>query len=379
MARLIFTAVLAAIGGTIACSNVESPTDLVEEGPPMIRQVFMKHEVEDPPGSGVLSERTALAFGTHPDALSMKSRVVSAAPGVGQTIRIVMDELLVGNYLEEILCRGPVDEDAWSTVPIGATPDDIANCAVQPDVLPQTCTGDKAVCIDAATGAPVGVMDQNGDGAADDTQFIPGAVSIECGSFNVPLDLQTTYWQPSGNQQVPAIGGVDNTLGPAIIITTVQGLPVSQTCQLVFGDAVVDKAGIRPCAPQFGDAGAPDDVDWPPPNPCPEGDTSATQFTVNDLVLKGAYPTEAEMFPATDDMSFSFNTKIDPDSFATLTITPTPAGAVTTLFNPDQATTIGVHVEGGLNAGTDYTISFTPMDLFGLPSPAPIVINFTAI
>ena len=54
-----------------------------------------------------------------------------------------MDELLVGNALEEIACRAVVDDDAFARVPLGATPDDIAKCTVAQDVLKARCIGDR--------------------------------------------------------------------------------------------------------------------------------------------------------------------------------------------------------------------------------------------
>ena len=64
---------------------------------------------------------------------------------------------------------------------------------------------------------PVGILDVNQDGAADDTRFIAGAVGIKCGAIDVPIDLDNSYWNPSGDQNEPAMGGFD-ALGPAIVL-----------------------------------------------------------------------------------------------------------------------------------------------------------------
>jgi hypothetical protein len=112
-------------------------------------------------------------------------------------------------------------------VPIGTTPDDIAKCAVAKDVLPSSCPGDMehAVCIcrneggcgDTPLGGPVGILDVNQDGAADDTRFVQGAVGLQCGTIAVPIDQNTSYWNPSGDQNRPAMGGFE-ALGPALVI-----------------------------------------------------------------------------------------------------------------------------------------------------------------
>src|SRR4030095_15056062 len=113
---------------------------------------------------------------------------------------------------------------------IAATPDDVARCSVAKDVLPASCPGsnEHSMClchIDAGCGVtgeikvnePVGVKDANQDGAADNTRMMPGAVGLKCGTVDVPIDLNSSYWNPSGDQNVPAMGGFD-ALGPAIVI-----------------------------------------------------------------------------------------------------------------------------------------------------------------
>ena len=99
----------------------------------MIRQVRLM-EI----GSATRSEGRVFAFGTHPQATNedypaLGTGMVTALAGDTtrqQKLRIIMDELLVGNYLEEIACRGQVDDDAYDSVPTTATPSDIARCSV---------------------------------------------------------------------------------------------------------------------------------------------------------------------------------------------------------------------------------------------------------
>src|SRR4029079_11304564 len=142
------------------------------------------------------------------------------------SIRIVIDELLVGNNLEEVQCRGTVDEDTFSRVPLGSTPDDVRDCAQANDVLATTCKGAHAMCVcqnatcvrddntTANMGEPVGAKHDNEDDNTDAHQCITSAVTIHCGTQDVPLDPALSFWNPSGDQQKPAQGGFD-ALGPA--------------------------------------------------------------------------------------------------------------------------------------------------------------------
>ena len=378
MARLSFCVVLAAVIAGPACTDVESPTDLHPEGPPMIMQVFLDEEYDDPPGSGEFTDRQVLGYGTHPNALTIKHQVLTANPDFrAQRIRVVLDELLVGNFLEEIACRSPVDDDAYAFVPLGATPDDIARCAEQADVLPQTCTGDHAVCLDPS-GVPVGVLDENGDGAADDLQFIRGSVGIQCGSIEVPIDVQASYWQPSGNQQVPAAGSITGVLGPAVLLRTIDGLPTGKQCQVKFGDTVVDKGGERPCAPQWGPSGAPDETAWPPAVPCPANDTSAASVTVAPLHLFSPpfQPEEGGLQTFDLPILLTFNAKISVSSVQATLVPAPPSPLVVGTLSTD-ANTLQLSVQGGLARTTDYTLTVTLTDLFGGGLAQPFVLHFT--
>src|SRR4051812_31834868 len=82
-----------------ACTDTAtSATDLHPEGPPMIEQVRLKevYTANDIPGL----QRTVFAFGSHADALPSEQHPVTAAAATGNQLRIIMDELLRGNYLE---------------------------------------------------------------------------------------------------------------------------------------------------------------------------------------------------------------------------------------------------------------------------------------
>src|SRR5688572_29733182 len=114
-----------------ACSDEKSATELNPEGPPMVQQVFVEEwaTLEEP-----RRPYLQLAFGDHPDIPAASedpvygdNREVNAAVA-GQDlsrIRVVVDELLVGNYIEELECS----DGSWSKIPVGFTPDDIKKCS----------------------------------------------------------------------------------------------------------------------------------------------------------------------------------------------------------------------------------------------------------
>ncbi|HEY4240164.1 MAG TPA: Ig-like domain-containing protein [Kofleriaceae bacterium] len=314
---------------------------------------------------------------------------------VQQQLRIVIDELLLGNYLEEIQCNGVVDSDAFAMVPVGATPDDIARCAVAPDVLKTTCPGSNphSVCIcqldsgctisgtdpvvTVPKGESVGIKDANEDGSDDKTRFIDGAVGIRCGTTDVPIDLDNSYWNPSGDQQKPAMGGFD-ALGPAIVIAPAVPLPTNEECGLTFSPDVVDDTNIQVCAPPNGDV----------TQDCTPGDVSAFKFHTVSLALQAAgLPSEGD-------------TGVDPTANVVVaTITPIPfdpatvnAAAIT--IHDDTANTnftnftvsvntahtqITLAFPAGLAPNTMYTITYaaTITDTYGQPLAAPFVLDFT--
>jgi len=390
----------------------------------MIRQVRLVEKYLDnsitPPKE---MSRRVFAFGTH--ELAEDDEVASTRPAGMVTsaaalngslvnqIRVIVDELLIGNHIEEIACRGPVDLDALSRVPLGATPEDIVRCSGPDDVLPATCPASDphSVCIcqlDSGClvngtrlvekGKPVGVADIDKDGAADDSEMIEGAVAIKCGpngSINVPLDLTNSYWNPSGDQNRPAIGGFD-ALGPAIVLTPLGALPTNVECQLAFADgtmafpdsqnpgsalpAITDKQNQKLCTPPNGDVA----------QSCQEGDTSGFKFKVEPLsIIQLPFPDQAMNIPRNigamggTAIDFLFNAPLAPASLSTITVTPAlPAGATITLVGTNL-TAITVRLSGPMGtqlaANTMYTITIGNgvTDTYGQPLPTPLVIHFT--
>ncbi len=346
----------------------------------MVQQVRLVESYVD--ASMTALKRRVFAFGTHEEATVDDQHAVTTADPVNNPIRVIMDELLVGNNLEEIQCRGIVDDDAYDRVPLGATPDDVARCSVPRDVLPSSCVGGNTICIchnDAgclvnnisiAKGEPVGITDIDQDGAADDTRFIRGAVGLLCDGADIALNLETSYWTPSGNQRVPAQGGFE-VLGPAVLLNALNPLPTNKTCKLTFSPDVVDKEGNAACAPPNGDI----------TQDCTAGDFNAFSFKVEPLVLDGSVMEGSTGVGRLDDITFRANTTLAATAPALVTITQagTPFTAFTaTLTNMGRSLVI-TPTGTGFAANTTYvlTIPVTVTDAQGSPLPAPIVITFT--
>lgn len=383
---------------TGACTDTKSDTDLFPEGPPEIRQVRLFDQIVDATDPTKSTKRRVFAFGEHP--LALPDEIVPQATGttaLNNDFRIIIDELLVGNNLEEIQCRGAVDDDGFAKVPLGANPDDIARCSVANDVLPATCTGPTAVCIcqnqagctrDAETiafGQPVGVQDINQDGATDGRQMVAGSVGIKCGAIDVPIDLANSYYNPSGNQNRPAMGGFD-ALGPAIVLVPDGPLPTNVSCGLVFAQDIVDKQGIQVCAPTDPSLDANNNVR----GHCEGGDMSSFSFKVEALnFFPASWDNNATGVNRTDAATFAVNSLIATGAITGVTVRQCTTSACTasapfTLFTIQNPTATPTVVEidwtaPGLPANTTFQVTFpvTITDTFAQPLPAPQVFTFT--
>lgn len=322
----------------------------------MIQQVRLL-ELADGVPTGVF------AFGTHPLAILRDAHPVSMAVASGNRLRVVVDELLRGNTLEEIACQFTVDEDAFAAIPDGATPEDVEACTGSLASIAEHCTGARALCVcqlnagcpsgvDAegaaivtAKGASVGVLDRDQDGAADTNHLIAGAVALRCDDIDVPLDGFASFWSPSGNQVAPADGGFD-ALGPAIVLAP-PAMPTGATCGLAFARSVVDKDGNALCAPPDGDRA----------RGCTPGDTTAIRFAVEPLSYA---PTAAIVDPGQSRTAIIFLDASAPLDAATLGNLQVFEGAATpyhdftaTLVKPDQ---IQIKWTIGLAPRTRYAI-----------------------
>ena len=412
-----------------ACTSSESATNLRTSGPPMIEQVRLNESYMD---MGQYAQRRVFAFGTHPQAVIPdevhhvdSAMAVQSMNGTGTGIRIIFGSLLVGNYLEEIQCRQVIDTDAYDRVPLGTTPDDIAKCSVpmDPGVLAESCKGPHAVCLchlpggcgGIAEGKPVGVLDDNQDGAADVHRFIAGAVGIKCSdgaspprTINVPIDLNATYYQPSGFQDPPAIqgGGFNfDEMGPAIELFPAgadgsgktPALPTNMTCGLTFDPDVVGKNNEQVCAPPNGrPAGnAPqgcDDVNIDQCNEsCKPGDVSAFTFKTEPLQMLpagGWYDGATGVDPTTDLQMVSLDgVPLDPSQIGTIQVfegaAMTPYTQFTVVLDSTNASNSSIFIHWtsptGLAKNTMYTVvvptSFE--DAYHVGVPMPQTFHFT--
>ncbi|HWO20158.1 MAG TPA: Ig-like domain-containing protein [Kofleriaceae bacterium] len=385
--RTRLACVVLAMTAGAACTDTDSATNLNPAGPPMVRQVRLTERYLD--SSMTTRDRVVFAFGTHPLADPSEVHAVSTALAVGNHLRVIVDELLVGNNLEEIACRGAVDDDpggeSYGRIPLGADPDDVARCAGADDVLRETCKGSDShsVCICqrdggcfrgsamVGRGEPVGVLDVNQDGSADDMRFIAGAVGIQCGSINVPINLETSYWNPSGDQNRPAMGGFD-ALGPALVLETAGALPTGLPCSLTFSPDVVDKQGVAVCVPPEGDVAAG----------CTPGDLSAFSFGVEPLAISSSTITDGQTnVSRTPALLFNFLAPLDPGSIQNIQIAPAPPTPPVIAF---AANTMNMSVRldftgGPLAAQTQYTVTLptTITDAYGRPLKEARTLRFT--
>jgi hypothetical protein len=339
--------VVASIVFIAACSDVEPPDGMDPAGPPEILQVFVRERVPviDDDGYEVVGLQSRIAFGDHedidPDA---DDRQVDAAVARdGQRIRVVVDELLRGNNLEEIPCA----DGSWSRVPVGTDFDDVARCA----------GADLSDCEDLCIGAdgPVGILDANGDGAFDDTRLIEGAVVLTCDDVEVPLDAQRSYYQPTGGQQLSTATVGTDSLGPAVVLVPGGGIRPGATCGLRFAAAVVDKQGVEVCAPSGGG--------------CEPGDTSGVGFAVEPFALVASDPPDGAIdveltAPDSPDARVAIltNAALDPDTLATavtLTADGVAVAEAIAAVDPEDDATVVVTVPGGFLAGTAYAVTVT--------------------
>ena len=369
-----------------ACDEPATSTGLHPEGPPKIQQVVMKEQSVNMV-TGSLTIASILAFGTHELMPAARTHATEEGSPDDQTLRVVFDELLVGNALEEIACRtralseteSCVVPGGFSRVPVGATPDDIADCSAADDLLDEGCSGLHAVCLEE--GRPCGVLDEDENGSADNTRLIDGQVRIVCGGTNVPLNLEQSYWQPAGNQLVPAGGTPESSLGPALVLRPINDgrMPTNSDCVLEFASDVTDKHGIAPCAPADGDVAAD----------CAPGDVAAFNFKTQRLRFSSTIPDRAQTgvsrTPAT--ISAYFNAPIDMASVASsVTVSPALPNMQVTLATNGKSITItscqaappAACVAGTFEANTMYTVTVQNLtDTFGKPMPQAETLTFT--
>src|SRR5690349_6896457 len=101
-------AIVVAGACSAGCDSSSSSDGLNPSGPPEVLQVFARERA----GADLVAH---LAFGDHPDIPTSADdrKVTDAVARDGQRIRVVVDELLRPNRLEEVACA----DGSWSKVP----------------------------------------------------------------------------------------------------------------------------------------------------------------------------------------------------------------------------------------------------------------------
>jgi hypothetical protein len=344
----------------------------------MVRQVFVTEKVIVNDAPRVLEGQ--LAFGSHAAVFFEDDDLaVSTAIALGsQEVRVVLDELIRGNSLEEMACA----DGSFSRIPNGTTPDDVADCAGPADAITK-CT---KVCI-GSDGAPIGILDADDDGAADDMRMIdynddPDPLAVDlgvalvCDGTNVPLDPEFSFWSPSGNQTFPS----NNTLGfrgigPAIVLKPLAatGLRTGANCGITFRPEVTDYDGNAVCAPTGG----------LPAEGCSGSDTAKIAFSTEVLTLANSVPQDGAANVALNASAFilmAFNANIDPTTVAAITLT---AGGAPVTINPlvqeDDTTSIIIQLDDDFLPDTAYalTVGTGLNDVLGGAMAAPSVLNWT--
>ncbi len=366
---LLSTALVAGPG----CTEPTSETSLNPEGPPRVLQVFVREPTENAADYDFCASYSPdcpqLAYGNHKDIpTDFDDRTVTnAIVDNSQRIRVVIDELLQGNNLEEMACA----DGSWSRVPDGADPDDVANCAGAPTDLERTCEID--LCLDATSGLPVGILDANLDKAPDQLRFIDGAVSLVCNDVDIPLDRTLSFYQPSGNQLIPAGPlGIDG-LGPAVILVPLDGVRTGSDCTIGFADDVVDKEGNRVCAPADPDAAS-----------CSAGDTSGISFNTMRMQVESTAPadgnTNVNPDAATAQILVLFNTILAPDATGNITVTAggVPVQNLDINVSVDDGAILTIVLTDGYTSLTDYEVTISGSeDRFGGSLPEDYTFSFS--
>lgn len=385
-ARSVVALALVAAAG--ACDGDDgSATDLNPGGPPMVQQVFVWEQSRTT--SGTRLERLQLAFGDHPDipardedSVRGDDRVVDSAvskPDAAK-IRIVLDELLVGNHIEEIECA----DGSYSRVPLGTDPDDIERCAGA-DL--SEC---EAVCI--GPGGPIGINDTNEDGAVDGPSGLRMidygdgelAVSVLCDGQRMPLrreatgteiDARRSFYNPSGNQLIPA-GYELEGLGPALVLFPELGLRSGATCTIAFRPEVVDKDGNRVCAPPDGDVTG---------DCAGQGDTAAVQFQVEPFTIDGSEPVPGAVIPpgtgSAQAIRIDFVTDVDPATLGGVTLSTGGQDVPIAVAPGPMGFDIVITVPGGYAAASEYavTVGTAVTDLLGGGPAEPLTFSFNTM
>jgi len=342
----------------------------------MVRQVLVTEQVTSDTTS--LIKEGQLAFGTHAASFfdNDDGEVLSAIALGAQEIRIVLDELVRGNDLEEIACA----DGSYSRIPRGTTPDDIARCAGPVDSLLRCDT----VCLSPADGSPLGILDADEDGAADDMRMIDYnpddnitelAVAIICDGVDIPLDPDFSFYNPSGNQTFPSNATLGfRGLGPSIVLKPAGdiGMRTGADCSVTFRPEVVDYDDNPVCAPEGGS------ID----NDCSGGDTSRISFSTDTLKVVNTVPSDGSVGVSLSGSGFmlvALNANVDIDSVSAITLTANGVDVPITPEIGDDKTAISFALAQDFEPDSTYVLTVTTAltDLLGGPLATESVSTWT--
>jgi len=179
---------------------------------------------------------------------------LSTTPNAGQMhIRLISKELLKGSTLEDFMCAcnaSVCTNPATGLLAANHACIATSNCAGGANVTndPVGCGG----CGDDPTTTDRDetnkCLDLNQDGNPDGEVMKAGAVHIACGAFSYDTGQFDGYYNPSGTQLIPSLGGLEG-LGPAIQLQLVTPLPTDRDCTITMGASVTDKDGNAFAAP----------------------------------------------------------------------------------------------------------------------------------
>jgi hypothetical protein len=153
-------------------------------------------------------------------------------------------------------------------------------------------------------------------------------------------------------------------------------MPTNLDCGIAFAEDVVDKEGVRVCAPPNGDV----------KQDCTPGDMTAFGFHTEALFWKPASFLDGDTgVPTADSVFFASNTNIKVESLTApgaITIKEGGAGGVNfTAFTLKlmMPTLLEVDWNTALKPNTEYELTITPglTDPFDQGVPAPQVFTFT--
>lgn len=188
-----------------------------DDGPPEVLQVFVTSEPADDLASGL-----TLAYGQHFELNGGVAAIgvrATAVPRTGARFRIVVDQLLAGDTIEEYACAG------GGFVPLGRKV--CADCRDDPSTLDD----EAGRCVDL-----------NGDRIPDNGRIVGDVATIRCGSFLYTTLSGDGAYEPWGNQLSSGALGVAG-IGPAIVIEPSVTLPADADCTLNVIGRITDKQG----------------------------------------------------------------------------------------------------------------------------------------